>query len=375
MARARTPRAAYVEEWVDPLEEARTRPQRVKHLRLGPWSWGPRGKTPILAFPPEILGCTNLESLQLRGAIAEQGDPTIPEELGKLRSLRTLDLSHLALCDLPESIGKLRSLRDLALEETPKLRALPRSIGRLTACRRLAINFTPALKELPREIGGMKHLETLHMAYSGIRTLPKELWDCTNLRSLVVPDEIEELPPGIRKLTKLEQLVCHPNALRSVARELPKLVSLQNIALSVRGRNAPLIRLPEELGKVPKLSDLLFGYSRTVLPASLEGHPELRVLDLSGTHMKTIAQLALSWRKLENLELEDSAVPKEERAVIDHFMAFPPHRRIELLWWERRREEREEEKARLKAEREKQKAEHEKAKAAAAKAKTSKRRG
>ncbi|MHA1275095.1 MAG: leucine-rich repeat domain-containing protein, partial [Promethearchaeota archaeon] len=55
----------------------------------------------------------------------------IPESIGNLKSLETLNLYYNKLKKLPESIGNLKSLRYLYLHYN-KLEELPESIGNLT---------------------------------------------------------------------------------------------------------------------------------------------------------------------------------------------------------------------------------------------------
>ncbi len=328
-------------EWMkpptwDPMDLVRADPLSLTGLVLNPWRLAqPQRKSlPLRAFPPELLACKNLVALDLSSAIAEDGDQTIPEGFGRLRKLERLSITKSFVEHLPESFGKLTKLREISLEDNPELASLPSTLGNLTRLRRLALNDTPKLRELPRSIGGCKRLEILHMAGSGVRVIPKELWSCTKLDSLVVPDEIEELPPGMSKLTNLGQLVCHPKALLSIAKELPK-TSIECLALSVRPAGARRIRLPEQLGRMPKLRSLLVGYSRVILPDSLWGHPELEVLDVLGNGLETVEELALSFPKLKLLDADEgNPIPADELARIAHFMEIPPHRRRETLAYE-----------------------------------------
>ncbi|CAH8634257.1 unnamed protein product [Dicrocoelium dendriticum] len=98
-------------------------------------------------LPPCISGLCSLESLLLRynkltSIYGIQGlknltclvichnslKQEIPETVGELTHLTTLDLSHNQITSLPESIGKCKSLRSLNLQHN-QLRHLPDSIG------------------------------------------------------------------------------------------------------------------------------------------------------------------------------------------------------------------------------------------------------
>ena len=55
----------------------------------------------------------------------------IPESIGKLTNLQSLDLSYTQISELPESIGNLTSLQSLNLDST-QISVLPESIWNLT---------------------------------------------------------------------------------------------------------------------------------------------------------------------------------------------------------------------------------------------------
>ena len=59
------------------------------------------------------------------------GIEKIPESIGKLTNLQSLDLSYTQISELPESIGNLTSLQSLNLDST-QISVLPESIWNLT---------------------------------------------------------------------------------------------------------------------------------------------------------------------------------------------------------------------------------------------------
>jgi Leucine-rich repeat (LRR) protein len=76
---------------------------------------------------------------------------SLPEGIGKLKSLRLLNVGRNNLCSLPCSIGSLSSLEVLYLYEND-LRSLPRSMKDLSKLRVLGLDGNPSLSCLPEHI-------------------------------------------------------------------------------------------------------------------------------------------------------------------------------------------------------------------------------
>lgn len=170
----------------DLLAPAREKPLAVKHLVLNPGALSHEKIVyePTKAFPPEILACKNLESLDLFRGIDYEGDPTIPAGIGALKKLRVLTLGGLTTTKLPDAIGDLAALEELSLDFGESLNALPKTIGKLKKLRKLALTYTSELTKLPKEIGGCKALRELTLANSGVTAIPAELFDCRALETL-----------------------------------------------------------------------------------------------------------------------------------------------------------------------------------------------
>src|SRR5687767_1377121 len=112
----------------DPLAPVRTNPTKVTTLELNPAGSRNAGKgwfDPLPVFPPEILDCKNLVELEIYRGIE---DGTIPDGIGKLTKLTSLNLGGLSTTRLPESIGKLTKLESLSLAYMDALHELPASI-------------------------------------------------------------------------------------------------------------------------------------------------------------------------------------------------------------------------------------------------------
>ena len=77
---------------------------------------------------------------------------SLPDSLGGLSSLASLELDHVGLTSLPQSIGQLSSLRVLKISHCPNPGNLPHSIGQLGQLTFLSIECSTqqcAIKLLP----------------------------------------------------------------------------------------------------------------------------------------------------------------------------------------------------------------------------------
>ncbi|TVT98655.1 hypothetical protein EJB05_56029, partial [Eragrostis curvula] len=86
---------------------------------------------------------------------------SVPEEIGNLKFLQTLDLDeNLRMNDLPASITQLRELMCLRVYWQTRL---PSGIGKLTALEELSDATTRDSPELVKELGGLTKLRTLRI--------------------------------------------------------------------------------------------------------------------------------------------------------------------------------------------------------------------
>jgi len=110
---------------------------------------------------------------------------SLPDTLGRLAALTTLNLGSNAITALPDSLCRLSVLRNLRIS-CSALTELPESIGHLAMLRSLALMECNALTKLPSSIGKFAALSNL------------DIWDCGVLTSL---------PTSVREVASLENLV------------------------------------------------------------------------------------------------------------------------------------------------------------------------
>ena len=128
-----------------------------------------------------IMALTALTTLDLRECYLLK----LPDSIGSLRNLRTLDLT---LCrdlkTLPNTIGNLKELTTLNLYDCYRLENLP-ELGNLSKLTTLDLRRCYGLTQLPESIGKLSALTTLELSYCAALThLPESIWLLLNLRTI-----------------------------------------------------------------------------------------------------------------------------------------------------------------------------------------------
>ncbi|XP_065870721.1 putative disease resistance protein At3g14460 [Euphorbia lathyris] len=141
----------------------------------------------------------------------------LPESIGKLHSLQTLNFSNSNIKELPESITKLHNLQTLDVSNSD-IKELPESITKLCNLQTLKFLECKELTKLPRKkINNLIRLK--HIAFSYEHQMPVGLGNLNGLETLlffvVGPDSggsIEQLQclnklRGNFKITRLEEVI------------------------------------------------------------------------------------------------------------------------------------------------------------------------
>ncbi|KAI9489417.1 hypothetical protein BDB00DRAFT_747387, partial [Zychaea mexicana] len=110
----------------------------------------------------------------------------LPDAIGSLINLTTLQLAHNQLVEIPDTICGLINLTDLDLGHNRLTRVSPH-IGHLKKLAHLNLNHNRSLSELPIEVGGLESLASLSVLHCPeINMLPAELLQLPNLRRLKI---------------------------------------------------------------------------------------------------------------------------------------------------------------------------------------------
>jgi Leucine-rich repeat (LRR) protein len=272
------------------------------------------------AFPDFICEWTELERIVLKMYNTFQGPVTkltkIPENIGNLRKLRTLDLDAvslkklpLSLCEcpleylsvsgdfrtLPDNFWELTSLKKLELNGY-RLKTLPLSFGTLLSLEEFSF-YGGDLEELPETFcnlsylkklsivtgknlilpetfGWLPALEKLYINAEKMTSLPESIGGCTTLKSFTIEsDALTELPRSFVKLVNLETFHADTFNLEKFPAGFGNLVSLKNLYIF----SGALTAFPKSIGRLRNLKSLyLDAHNVQSLPVSFWGLPYIR---------------------------------------------------------------------------------------------------
>ncbi len=303
-------------------------------------------------FFPSLCALTALESLVLRSNSSQRRNPVLdfPPEFGNMTSLRLFYTVRISLSNFTDDFARLTSLRKLMLANA-ELQHFPRVLCAMPWIQELNL-LANQNSVVPVEIGHMHSLHTLAV-YSLDRSAAYALHNLPLLRKLVcknAPCTVYTLTQlrtlhiygqpasGIDNMRNLQKLVVNMSE-RGPVREIPTLVELTTLKMSLVGSDTPL----DDFSRLTALRELhlrsFFSAPRTFPPfvASLRhlrtlalvrlGIPEippfvavltnLRALDLSRNEIREIALPDASLAHLLHLDLHGNPLvtPGDARRV------------------------------------------------------------
>jgi Leucine-rich repeat (LRR) protein len=255
----------------------------------------------LTTLPPAIGGLTSLE--RLFAWINEITE--LPKEIGQLANLWMLNLYDNRLTTLPVEIGRLTTLRRLIVWEN-RLEALPEEIGQLANLQRLFLNHNQ-LTGLPPSIGDLKTLQALYLSGNALEALPVEIGGLENLQALyIASNRLTALPESIGRLSCLETLSAEYNQLEALPKTLGQLGRLKMLNLC----DNQLKTLPPEMGRLDSLVSLnLYGNQLTSLPASLCALSQLEALCLASNRLSALPEAVGDLDSLRELYLGHNQLP------------------------------------------------------------------
>lgn len=226
----------------------------------------------ILVLPSTIGGLSSLTKLDLHSNRIAQ----LPDAIGDLLSLVSLDLSANDLTTLPATFGRLVRLEELDLSSN-RLPALPDSIGSLASLKILNVE-TNDIEEIPHTIGHCSSLKELRADYNRLKALPEAVGKIESLEVLSVRyNNIKQLPTTVSSLLSLRELDVSFNELESVPENLCFATSL--VKMNIGNNFADLRYLPRSIGNLEMLEELDISNNQIrVLPDSFRMLTRLRVL-------------------------------------------------------------------------------------------------
>lgn len=277
------------------IEDARR--SGVEALDLSGW-----GEPKLTELPESIGSLTHLQSLDL----SANGLTALPEWLGQLTQLRTLVVSFNSLMQLPESMARLMGLQHLLLEGN-NFESLPEWISHFRNLEALWLGFSTngnPLRLLPASLRGLKQLRTLGVASCQLSSLPQWFDEFRFLERLAIEhNSLDEIPSSVVHLNQLQTLNLSSNRLKTLPKSLSQLARLQSLELS----SNQLTTIPEWIGSLTQLQTLDLSSNKfNELPESLGSLTQLRSLNLSSNELTALPVSLGSLTQLESLNLSSN---------------------------------------------------------------------
>ncbi|KAL8134134.1 hypothetical protein AgCh_009270 [Apium graveolens] len=234
----------------------------------------------IGALPSTIGGLSSLTKLDLHSNKLVE----VPETIGDIHSLVFLDLRGNQLTSLPATIGKLVRLQDLDLSSN-LLPLLPESIGSLISLKSLNIE-TNNIEELPHTIAQCSSLKEVRADYNRLKALPEAVGRIESLEVLSVRyNNISKLPTTMASLANLKELDISFNEVSSVPESLCFATTI--VKMDISNNFADLQYLPRSIGNLEMLEELNMSNNQIrVLPESFKMLSKLRMLNVDGNPLE-----------------------------------------------------------------------------------------
>ncbi|MBI3387446.1 MAG: leucine-rich repeat domain-containing protein [Deltaproteobacteria bacterium] len=271
----------------------------AKELDLGPWDANLQRLTEL----PESLGqLTQLQSLN----VSRNELTAVPEWLGLLTQLRSLNLSSNQLTALPEWLGQLAQLQSLDLSEN-QLTALPEWLGQLAQLQMLDLSFNQ-LTALPEWLGQLAQLQSLDLGNNQLTALPEWLGQLTQLQLLDLSfNQLTALPEWLGQLTQLQSLNLACNQLTALPEWLGQLTQLKELELW----SNQLPELPDFTFDLKELVILSLSDNRLrSFPSRIGELRQLREIYAGGNEFESLPDAIANLRELRRLVLGGEGLAK-----------------------------------------------------------------
>ena len=169
----------------------------------------------------------------------------LPESIGQLTKLQSLDISKNQLSELSESIGQLTQLQRLELYDN-QLTSLPKLFEKLINLHHLDL-YQNKIAALPRVIFRLPKLRELGIGHNPPTILSPNLFEIKNITNLGLAGlEINDVSQQIKNLRHLKMLYLEKNNLTDLPPSLAQLEHLKELKLGENPLNPELAAANKE---------------------------------------------------------------------------------------------------------------------------------
>ena len=259
----------------------------------------------LTALPDGIGQLSKLDSLEIAGKQLS----ALPDGIGQLSNLSALDIGHNQLSALPDWIGQLSNLWSLSIGFN-QLSALPDRIGQLSNLFSLDMWVNNQLSALPDRIEELSNLSALNITGNQLSTLPDWIGQLSNLTSLSIGgNQISALPDGIGQLSNLSSLSIGFIEFSTLPDGIGQLSNLSSLSIGFNQLSA----LPDWIGQLSNLSSLNIGGNQlSALPDGIGQLSNLSSLSIGGNQLSALPDGIEQLSNLSSLDIYNnqlSALP------------------------------------------------------------------
>ncbi|HAS39249.1 MAG TPA: hypothetical protein DCS93_02165 [Microscillaceae bacterium] len=111
-----------------------------------------------------------------------------PKNIGQIKGIKMLDMSHQDLKQIPTAVFDISGLEVLNLENT-QLNNLPNKVLNLSQLKVLVLGKNPGLKFIP-DIGQLAELEEIDLSDTSIQSLPDSFFELKKIQKIVLTQSV-----------------------------------------------------------------------------------------------------------------------------------------------------------------------------------------
>ncbi|XP_072986313.1 uncharacterized protein [Typha latifolia] len=249
-------------------------------------------------IPDQLGNLSRLQTLDLSGNEFQYS--TIPEFIGSFKELKYLDLSFSHFFrKIPDQLGNLSRLQALDLSGNEfQYSTIPEFIGSFKELNYLDLSFSHFFRKIPDQLGNLSKLHTLDLNGNELNELGESFSGCirNSLQELNLSANSlsGDIPDWIGGLKSLKILDLSRNSLSgSVLDSLGRLSSLQHLDISYNCLNGTV---SESLGQLNELVSLTLN-NNFLVGVLTEHHfanlTRLKSVDLSGNSL--VLNMSSNW--------------------------------------------------------------------------------
>jgi Leucine-rich repeat (LRR) protein len=262
-------------------------------------------------IPSFLFNLKNLKSLSFNTMLnaVETNSLTQLKGISSFTNLESLELSHSHnLKDLPEELNKLKKLKTLLMSGVT-MKYVPKVVGEITSLEvfdMAPVLYSPSNRiEIPENFKNLTNLTNLTIYNKndipGIENMTK----LESFSGFIVNKNL-----NLEKLQKLKKISIASSNITEFPLWITKIHSLEDISLEVAIKNCVI---PEDFKNLKKLKRLILqNVGLNVIPDFFKHFDNLESLQLGYNNITTIPEFVYSHKKLNTLVLSRNPIPQAQ---------------------------------------------------------------